>query len=81
MLKIAGFFESLNEEWMHVESEKSTKIKNDINKFVNPCKPSTQFPDFFITGRDIVHTDSLEDAIRSGYITANAVANYGTFID
>lgn len=81
MLEVAGLLESLNVEWVHVESEESTKIKNDINKFVNPCKPTTQFPDFFITGRDIVHTESLEDAIRSGYITANAVTNHGTFID
>ena len=81
MLEVSGLLESLNVEWVHVESEVSTKIKNDINKFVNPCKPTTQFSNFYLTGRDMIHTDSLEDAIRSGYITANAVTNHGTFID
>lgn len=81
MLDIVGLKESKTVEWVHVESSESSQVKNDINKFVNPCKPTTQFSNFYITGKDIVHTDSLEDAIRSGYITANAVANYGTFID
>jgi hypothetical protein len=44
-------------------------------------KPWTQFSNLYITGGDMMHTDSFEDAVRAGYITANAVCNYGTPID
>ena len=81
ILEVVDLKESLSLEWVHVELVSSKKMKNDINKFIKPCKPTTLFGRLYLTGRDIVHTESLEDAIKAGYITANSITNYGTFID
>lgn len=81
ILEVVGLKESLSLEWVHVELVSSKRMKNDINKFIKPCKPTTLFGRLYLTGRDIVHTQSLEDAVRAGYITANSITNYGTFFD
>lgn len=68
-------------KWIHHDFFTCERMKNDATKMHRTNKPSTRYNNLYITGRDLLHTESLESAIRSGYITANAITNYGTFID
>jgi hypothetical protein len=68
-------------KWVHLTFEENEHLEHHPSKMVRANKPWTQFSNLYITGGDIMHTDSFEDAVRAGYITANAVCNYGTPID
>lgn len=68
-------------KWVHISFEENEHLEVHPSKMVRANKPWTQFSNLYITGGDIMHTDSFEDAVRAGYITANAVCNYGTPID
>lgn len=76
-----GDIDKENIEWINVQFCQCDRMKNDEAKMYRACKPTTKYKNLYITGMDMIHTDSLESAVRSGYITANAVTNYGTFID
>jgi hypothetical protein len=68
-------------KWVHLTFEENEHLEHHPSKMVRANKPWTQFTNLYITGGDVMHTDSFEDAVRAGYITANAVCNYGTPID
>ena len=68
-------------KWVHITFEENEHLEHHPSKMIRANKPWTQFSNLYITGGDIMHTDSFEDAVRAGYITANAVCNYGTPID
>ncbi len=68
-------------KWVHISFEENEHLEHHPSKMLRANKPWTQFSNLYITGGDMMHTDSFEDAVRAGYITANAVCNYGTPID
>ena len=80
-LKIAGFENRDKIEYVNIEFRHCERMVNDGKKMFRACKPYTQYRNLFLTGKDMMHTDTLDAAIKSGYITANAVTNYGTFFD
>tara|TARA_B100000214_G_C23899736_1_gene595890 strand:- start:232 stop:1074 length:843 start_codon:yes stop_codon:yes gene_type:complete len=80
-LKIIGYENRDKIECVNIEFHKCERMVNDSKKVLRACKPYTQYDSLYITGKDIMHTDTLDSAIKSGYITANAVCNYGTIID
>lgn len=80
-LKIAGYENRDKIECVNIEFRQCERMVNDNQKMFRACKPYTQYSNMFLTGKDMMHTDTLDAAIKSGYITANAVTNYGTFID
>lgn len=78
LLEVAGV---TNPEWIHIVYRENKRMVNDKHKIIRACKPTTQHKRLYITGKDIMHSDSLEASITAGYLTANSVTNFGTILD
>jgi phytoene dehydrogenase-like protein len=78
LLEIAGV---TNPEWIHIVYRENKRMVNDKHKIIRACKPTTQHKRLYITGKDMMHSDSLEASISAGYLTANSITNFGTILD
>ena len=78
LLDVAGV---TNPEWIHIVYRENKRMVNDKQKIIRACKPTTQHKRLYITGKDMMHSDSLEASISAGYLTANSITNFGTILD
>ena len=78
LLEIAGV---TNPAWIHIVYRENKRMVNDKHKIIRACKPTTQHKRLYITGKDMMHSDSLEASISAGYLTANSITNFGTIFD
>ena len=78
LLKIAGVEKPA---WINIIYRENKRMVNDKHKIMRACKPTTQHKRLYITGKDMMHSESLEASISAGYLTANSVTNFGTILD
>ena len=79
MLKIADL--KSTPKFINIVYRENKRMINDKKKIIRACKPSTQYSKLYITGKDMMHSESLEAAIEAGYLTANSITNFGTILD
>ena len=68
-------------KWVNILYRQNKRMVNDKKKILRACKPTTQHRRLYITGKDMMHSESLEASIEAGYITANSITNFGTIFD
>lgn len=79
LLKIADL--KSTPKFINIVYRENKRMINDKKKIIRACKPSTQYSKLYITGKDMMHSESLEAAIEAGYLTANSITNFGTILD